>query len=166
MLKCSHRTLIFLAGIAWLGIGIFLLSLGISFILQTVDAPSFVPPKNQLSFVNLLSKYFANPQNVASILLATSLFIGYLKGRYVLSKSAFKQIARIKSLPNPASLKYLYSKGYYLLILSMISLGILLRFLPITIDVRGFVDVAIGSALINSAMIYFRGSLILEKIKQ
>lgn len=161
MPKCTHRALIFLAGLAWLGIGIFLLSLGISFILNMTSVT-----RHHFSFVTLLSKYIANPQNVASLLLGAALFIGYLKGRYLLSKSAYKQILRIRALPNPASLKYLYSKGYYLLILSMISLGMLLRFLPIAIDVRGFVDVAIGSALINSAMIYFRASLILEKIKQ
>jgi hypothetical protein len=38
----------------------------------------------------------------------------------------------------------------------MVLLGLVIRFLPIPIDARGLVDVAIGSALINGAMLYFR----------
>lgn len=132
-----------------MAIGIFLLSLGIVFVVQTLQT-------NHFSLIAFLSNYVRDRQNATAIVLTAALFVGYLKGRYVLSKSAHRQILRILTLPNPANLKYIYSKGYYLLILSMILLGISLRFLPIALDVRGAVDIAIGSALINGAMIYFR----------
>jgi hypothetical protein len=40
----------------------------------------------------------------------------------------------------------------------MMALGLVFRFLPIPIDLRGLIDVAIGSALINGAMLYFRAA--------
>ena len=89
-----------------------------------------------------------------TLLLALSL--GYFKGRVMLAPSVTKQVARIRSLPTPASLKYLYGKNYLILIAVMVLLGILLRILPIALDTRGFVDVVIGSALINGSMLYFR----------
>jgi hypothetical protein len=42
----------------------------------------------------------------------------------------------------------------------MMMLGMIFRYLPIPIDVRGFIDLAIGSALMNGAMLYFRAARI------
>jgi hypothetical protein len=41
------------------------------------------------------------------------------------------------------------------LIGAMVGLGVTLRFLPIPVDLRGFIDTAVGSALVNGAMLYF-----------
>ncbi len=77
---------------------------------------------------------------------------------FVLSKTVRRVVTRISSLPLPIRLKDAYSPAYWILIASMMALGMLFRFLPIPLDIRGIIDVAIGSALINGAMLYFRAS--------
>jgi hypothetical protein len=151
-----HRTLIFFAGLVWLAIGVGLLSLGIHFILETVRDPTLAQVAGRFSLSNFFAHFVPNRAQALMLTILFSLLLGYIKGKMALAKSAKKQIERIYSLPNPASLKHLYSKGYYVLIALMICLGALLRFFPITLDTRGAIDIVIGSALINGAMLYFR----------
>ena len=40
----------------------------------------------------------------------------------------------------------------------MVGLGALIKVLNLPLDVRGAIDIVIGSALINGAMIYFRSA--------
>lgn len=81
--------------------------------------------------------------------------IGYLKGRFVMARAANKQVARITALQTPLSFRQMYTKGYYLLILFMMGLGMSLRFLPVPQNVRAFVDIAVGIALIMGALQYY-----------
>lgn len=143
-LKFSHRTLIFLAGALWLAIGIFLLTLGIKFLMTTQHTS------------NLFSKFTKSPEQGVMMLILLSLLLGFIKGRTVMAKAARKQVKRILALEAPTGLKNLYSPAYYILIGVMISFGMILRFLPITLDIRGAIDCTIGCALINGAMQYFR----------
>lgn len=152
----KHRTLIAFSAVIWLIIGTGLLFLGISFIIKTIQYPHLAYLPHRFSLMAFLSGFVKDRQNAAVILLSSGLFIGHLKGRFVLRKTVARQLQRIASLPNPAPLKRLYGKGYYILIASMMLLGMLMRFFPITLDTRGFVDVAIGAALIQGAMLYFR----------
>lgn len=157
MPKLKHRSLILIAGGVWLAVGVFLLILGLRLIIHEIKYPLLAEIGNRFSLIAACSKLtHGNRQNAVVAILTGALIIGHLKGRFVLSKSVLRQIQRIRSLPNPSSLRYLYSKGYYFLIGSMILLGIGMRFLPITPGTRGAVDVAIGSALINGALLYFR----------
>lgn len=153
------------AGLLWFAIGIFLLTLGIKFILASLSFPEHAP-KAGFSTLNFLKPLIADPQNGCVVLLAVSLLLGYMKGRFVLGKTVQKQVSRIMTLPNPAHIKYLYTKAHYLLIGLMIGLGISMRFLPITLDTRGFIDVAIGSALMNGSMLYFRFAVNYHLIKK
>lgn len=155
-MKCKHKTLIFLAGFVWLAVGIFLLTLGIQFLLATLHQPSTLITPGKFSLLSTLLPYVRDPTQTVIVLITVGLILGYFKGKMALAKSVRRQIQRIAGLPNPASIQHLYSKGYYFLIAGMVLLGISLRFLPITLDTRGTVDVAIGSALINGAMLYFR----------
>lgn len=154
MFKCSHRVLIIISGCVWLCVGIFLLSLGLHFILDTLQYKTFY--QDRFSLIAVLSPFVGNLQETALTLITLCLVVGYIKGRFVLAKSVKRQVLRILSLPNPTPLKYIYSKAYYILLGSMIGLGILMRFLPISLDTRGAVDLAIGAALINGALLYFR----------
>lgn len=156
MPKLKHRTLIMIAGGVWLAVGIFLLILGIRLILSEVKNPYLASIETRFSLIEAWSKSFGSRQNAVVALLTGALLIGHLKGRFALAKSVKRQIARIRSLPNPASLQYIYSKGYYFLIGSMMLLGFIMRILPITSGTRGAIDVVIGSALINGAMLFFR----------
>lgn len=88
-------------------------------------------------------------------LLLSATAVGYLKGRFILSKSAKKQVKRICGLKAPLSFKHLYSKGYYFLIFGMMAMGMGLRFLPFPTAVRAFVDIVVGLALMIGALQYY-----------
>lgn len=156
-MKFKHRTLIMIAGFVWFTIGTFLLTLGIRFILETVRNPAQAL-HGRFSLLEMTSSFISDRNNAVVLLLTFGLLLGFLKGRMVLGKTVNRQVARLSTLPNPASLKHLYTKAHYLLIALMIALGISLRYLPISLDTRGFVDVAVGSALMNGAMLYFRSA--------
>lgn len=155
-MKFSHQILILLAGIIWLIIGMVLLSFGITLILEIVHNPELSHIAGKFSLAGYSRKYFSSPTHSVIFIITLALILGHFKGKMALAKSVNRQIKRIESLPNPAPLKYLYSKGYYLLIICMIFLGISIKYIPITVDTRGAIDVTIGSALINGAMLYFR----------
>lgn len=150
MLKVSHSTMIFISGLIWMAIGIFLLQLGIHLLFtQTFDVDAATP------LVNLFQGIFS-PHESAIAIATVALYIGFLKGRHVLIKAANRGIARIKSLPNPASITQLYSKSYFILVGCMVLLGLSIKYLGLPNDVRGAIDIAIGSALINGSMHFFR----------
>jgi hypothetical protein len=88
--------------------------------------------------------------------LISKSLVGFLKGRLVLSKTVKRITKRIYSLQAPVGFKDAFPVSYWLLIGFMMTLGMGLKFLPISIDIKGAIDVAIGSALVNGAMLYFR----------
>jgi hypothetical protein len=151
MFKVSHATLIFLSGFVWLAVGCFLLPLGLNFIVETLLKENSAQPHPILSF---LASYVGGLEPAALIWIAITLLIGFLKGRSVFAKSVNRSVNRILTLPNPAPLSKIYTLSYYILLGSMVLLGVLVRFAPL--DIRGGVDVAVGSALINGAVLYFR----------
>lgn len=151
MFKVSHSTLIFLSGFVWLAVGGILLPLGLDFIVGALLRENAAQPHPVLNF---LAPYAGGLDSAALIWIAFALFIGFLKGRRVFAKSVNRSVSRILTLPNPASLSKIYTPSYYLLLGSMVLIGILVRFTPM--DVRGGIDVAVGSALINGAVLYFR----------
>ncbi len=131
-----HKTFITLSGLVWLVVGIFLLMKGLS----------------------LITTGYADADQTALLLISLGLAIGFVKGRFVLSKTVKRVVDRINSLPLPIQVSQVYSKGYYFLIGGMILLGMSMRWLPIPIAIRGTVDVAIGFALMNGAIQYFRAA--------
>lgn len=154
-MKLSHTKLIIFSGLIWFAVGVYLLRLGINLLLGSVsqDASGDYP------LIQHMQPYMGSVENVATLLVVAALFIGYLKGRFVLGKSAHKGASRIKSFPNPTSIANIYSAKYYILLAIMIALGISMKYLGLHNDVRGFIDAIIGSALINGAMIYFKIAL-------
>lgn len=155
-MKCKHNTLILVSAAIWLAIGTFLLVMGVRLMGETILNPALAHIEGKFSITSLLSSFCSTQTNRVVVVCMVALFLGQFKGKMALAKSVKRQIARIKTLPNPAPIQYLYSKGYYLLIASMMGMGFLLRALPITIDTRGAIDVIIGSALINGALLFFR----------
>jgi hypothetical protein len=87
-----------------------------------------------------------------------------MKGRFVLSKTVRRVVHRISSLSEPIRFLDVYSAKYFVLIASMILLGMTLRWLSVPSDIRGMIDVAVGSALMNGAMLYFRACFQKAKI--
>lgn len=145
MIKLSHAALAFLSGLVWMAVGCFLLPLGLKLLLIG-DGP----------LIEALSASLGGAEQVALILVSLALFIGFMKGRHVLAKSAVKGIERLQTLPNPASLAKIYSPKYYLLLGGMVLLGLSIKYLGVPNDIRGMVDVAIGAALIQASLVYIR----------
>ena len=161
MLRLSHAKLALLSGLVWALIGGLLLNIGLNLL---VNSPGLTVESDKYPLIALLTPYLGSLQECAIVLVAAALFIGYFKGRYVLGKSAKRGVERLLTFPNPTSLKNIYSAKYYILIALMCGIGMSIKFLGIPNDVRGFIDVAIGSALINGAMIYFRAGIGLQNM--
>lgn len=154
-MKLSHTKLIILSGLVWFGVGIYLLRLGLNLLISSMYGQSD-SGANSYPLIAALKPYMGSVENVALLLAVIALSIGYLKGRFVLGKSAQRGVERIKSFSNPTSLMNIYSAKYYVLLGLMITLGISIKYVGLNEDIRGVVDVIIGSALINGAMIYFQ----------
>jgi hypothetical protein len=147
-MKCSHAVLAYISGAVWLAVGIFLMQLGISLLLTEVPATSHL-------FLGYFAAAMGDLPTASACVIAMALYIGYLKGKFVLSKAANKGVARIKSLPNPVSVTSIYSRKYYVLLLGMMGLGMVMKVLGLPNDLRGAIDIAVGAALISGACSYF-----------
>jgi len=150
ILDMTHRKWIAVSGAVWLAVGSFLLFKGLHLISDGTVSPG--------SLCSRLSGVFGTPQQAGAALIAAGLFIGFMKGRFVLSKTVKRVSLRILAQPLPIRFSSVYAPSYWILIGSMVALGLAMRFLPIQADLRGLIDVAIGSALINGAMLYFRAA--------
>ncbi len=92
----------------------------------------------------------------ALVIICVALLVGFVKGRMVLSKSVARIVGHLRAQVAPISWKKAYDRKYYLILAIMMGIGMGLRFVSIPDGVRGFIDVTIGSALINGAVLYFR----------
>lgn len=151
MIKVSHTTLIVLSGLVWLAVGCSLLPLGINFIVESILNENILLKSRPI--LDSLAPYVGGLDVAALILIVFGLILGYGKGKAVFAKSVKKSVNRIVNLPNPTSIADIYTKKYYILLGSMVLIGFIVRFT--TLDIRGFVDVTIGSALIHGAVLYF-----------
>lgn len=151
MFKLSHTTLIVISGLIWFAIGVFLMSMGLNFLVESGNAP-----QGTFAFLDFLTQFAGAKEQAVLLLVVIGLMIGYLKGRYVLGKAAKKGTDRIRSFDNPAPLTSLYSARYLILLAVMMGIGLSFSFFNLSSDIRGFIDVAIGAALINGAMLYFK----------
>lgn len=146
----KHRAWIAFSGFLWFFIGAFLLYKGLYLITEAAFQTG--------SLCFKMGRLAGSPQQAAMGFIALGLFVGFFKGRFVLSKTVRRVVLRIAALPLPIRFKNAYSPSYWILIGSMMALGMFFRFLPIPIDIRGTIDIAIGSALINGALLYFRAA--------
>lgn len=147
--RMKYRAWICLSGLIWFGIGMMLLYKGLHFIADgTVQKDS------------LSHRFFpTSVERGAMTLLGVGLLVGFVKGRFVLVKTVRRMVLRIVSLPLPLSWSKVYPVSYYVLIAAMMGLGMGMKRLPLPVDLRGMIDVAIGSALIHGAMLYFRAAI-------
>jgi len=149
--------LIVFSGLLWLVIGVHLLIKGLVLLVLAAYYP-----EQPLTLFPALRGISSSSGQIAVILVSVGLLVGFLKGRYMLAKTVRRVVGRILSLPNPVHLKKVYSFPYLAIMLSMVALGFAVKFAPLNTDVKGLVDVAIGSALINGAILYFRKAIALR----
>ncbi len=153
-MKLNHFKLIVFSGLVWFGIGIYLLTLGMRFIVGIAQGAV----NDTTSLVAVFSPAAGGREQAALLLIVIGLLIGFIKGRYVFSKTVQRVVQRIVSLPLPVKLSQVYGVGYLALIASMVLLGMGLKWIGLPLEIRGVVDVAIGSALMNGALLYFRSA--------
>jgi hypothetical protein len=151
MFRYNHKTLIIIAGSIWFAIGAFLLNMGLRFLVES--GSQLHAPLPLLSFFAPLIGGF---QQASLFLIVLGMLIGFFKARYVLKRSVDRMVNRINSFPEPILITQIYNLPYYILLGSMILLGVSIKYLGVPYDIRGMIDVAIGAALINGAMLYFR----------
>lgn len=154
MFTFKHKTLIIFAGMVWLSVGVFLLQLGLRLLTSALSLDS-----DTSVLFNHLSSVAGSLENAVIALIMIGLLIGFYKGRMVLSRSVRRIISRIRSFEEPTHIYKMYSIPYIILLLSMVCLGMTIKYFQIPVDIRGAIDVAIGSALINGSMFYFRQAL-------
>ena len=148
MLLFSHANLVFISGVIWLLVGAFLLQFGLKLLLEPAHGP--------LPFMEFIRQFTHEGDEAIVLIIAIALLVGFLKGRHVLRKAAERGIQHICTFPNPTSLFSIYSKRYCLLLLFMIALGMSMKYFNVPHDIRGAIDIAVGSALINGSFSYFR----------
>ena len=146
----KKKTWIFISGLIWFAVGLSLLYKGLRFISEgTMTAGSIC---------DRFKGTFGSAQQSGTVIVAIALLIGFAKGRFVLSKTVQRVVGRIRSLPEPIAFGDVYARSYWIIIGSMALLGLTMKYLPIPVDLRGFVDTAVGAALMNGAMLYFRAN--------
>lgn len=153
MLFVKKHQLITIAGLLWFAVGLMLLLKGLYLLLFIAQFHG----KHAGPLLNAIMYAFTGAVIPSIILIiAVGLIIGIFKARFALSRSVKRTIDRIYPHQGPIKITQLYRIHDYLLIAAMIGVGRLMHFLAFPSDLHGLVDVAIGSALINGAMIYFR----------
>ncbi len=148
----TARKWMFVSGLSWLAIGAYLMVKGLRWLTLAMMQPETPAVMGYLKSVT------GSLQQGALVLICVSLLVGFIKGRMVLSKTVERIVSRLKSLES-ISFSNAYDKKYYIILAAMMGLGLLFRFLPIAFDIRGAIDVTIGSALMNGAMLYFRAMI-------
>ena len=151
-MKLSPTIAIVLSGALWMIIGLFLLVKGLNLIVFATHAQQFGVKAALIPHLT----FGGGVERGAFVLIAFGLLVGLVKGRFVLVKTVKRVVAHILSLAPAVKIGEIYTWRYLLLIACMASLGIGIRFLHLPADVHGLIDVAIGSALVNGAMLYFR----------
>jgi len=158
-MRLKHVPIVVFSGCLWFFIGIMLMTKGINAAIQGSLFPS------STVFMPFLTKHLGDSTQSALSIIVSGLFLGFLKGRFVLSKSAKRVVERLLVIPEPVPIKQVYSLKYSLIILGMVGLGMSMRWLSPPLDIKAWVDTIIGSALMNGSLFYFRFAFMLQKQK-
>jgi hypothetical protein len=151
----SKSTLVRLASLIWFIIGISLFSKGLYYFHLGTQLLPTLAYDGTFAILHLFS-FFDKIQTASSMALIIALAIGFIKGRFVFKRTVLRQINRIKALPEKSSLLNIYSPFLYVIVACMMMLGMSLKHFPIFFDTRGFIDVAVGFALMNGAFHYIQ----------
>ncbi len=155
----SKTAWIAISGIVWFVVGIGLLTMGLNFIVFKAQ----MEPFETTSLIAKAAAMAGGREQAAMGLIVVGLILGFIKGRFVLIKTVHRVVERITALPLPIKISQVYSRKYLMLMGGMVLLGMSMKWLGLPTEVRGLVDVAIGSALMNGAIAYFRLAFTLSK---
>ncbi|MCK4934391.1 MAG: hypothetical protein KAR79_02275 [Simkaniaceae bacterium] len=162
LFKFKHVSAIIFSGSMWFFMGALLIFKGMSYISE--GALAFEAAQNvHFSLISFTVPFFSSLQKSVFALVIASCSIGYFKGHFVMSKTVNRMCRRIITLHAPFKIQEMYTKGYVILICSMMILGMSMRFIPISADVRGVLDLAVGVALMKGSFLFFKRGLILRE---
>lgn len=147
----SKRAWLVISGIQWFAMGAMLLIKGLRYLTSLLE-----PGAAQAPLAQSLVSVTGSLQQAVLCLISVALLIGFIKGRMVLSKAVGRIADRIEAQGDRLTLKQVYDQRYYFILAIMMGLGFLMRSLHLPLDIRGGIDVAIGSALINGSLLYYR----------
>lgn len=158
-MRLSKATWIAISGMIWFIIGVGLLTLGLNFIVCKAQ----IEFQETTSLIAKIAPLAGGREQAALTLIVIGLIIGFIKSRFVLAKTVRRVVERIVLLNPPIKFSQVYGKGYLLLIAGMVLLGLSMKWLGLPLEIRGTIDVAIGSALMNGAVAYFRNAFAVQK---
>ena len=149
------RHALFLSGVSWTAIGLFLLIKGLRYLYSGFQQ-LLNGREGDFFLLKRVTDYTQNPTQTIIIVMCSSLLIGLFKGRVILRRSVNRVIDRLYCYHPFIAIKNLYSKGYLFLIVGMLCMGILFKKIPFTTDIKGFIDATIGISLISGSLFYYR----------
>ncbi len=154
----SKRAWFIVSGLKWLGIGVMLLMKGLRLTVSAAEQTTLATP-----LLKAILPIAGTRHQAALLIVCAALFIGFIKGRTVLAKTVARIADRINLHPEGLTIRQAYDQKYWIILCLMMGLGIFFRVFTIPSDIRGLIDIAVGSALINGAMLYFRHILTPQK---
>lgn len=89
------------------------------------------------------------------LFISLAFLIGFLKGKFVLSKSAKRLIDRIQDLKSPIRIRNVYPTYYFFLVLFIGLMGVFLKKAPINSGLKGVVNLCVSIALLRGSCVYF-----------
>lgn len=150
--------LIAISGMLWFAVAVFLLGKGLFQLVSLIFSL-----ENASGICHRLVASLGSIQKVILLYVGAALFVGLLKAKMVLSKVVEVTVHTVMSQSDSLSLKTIFTPRYLRLIMSMMCLGMALNWIGLSTDIRAFICVTIGSALMNGSFIYFRVSTELAK---
>ncbi len=154
-MEIRQKTALIFSGFSWLAIGSLLIYRGIRYLVDIFF--SFATGSKPTSW--LVAWIPGHEDFYHSVLIGLAVggvLFGWVKGRYIFSKTVDRVASRIASLADPFPLKKMYALGYLTLMVVMSSLGMCFRFFPLALDLKGFLDMTIGTALLIGSAFYFK----------
>ena len=98
-----------------------------------------------------------SPGIAEGVALVIALAVGFIKGNFVLTKIARKNMARIYQLPDASPFYRTFSLKSWILILAMILIGRVIRWAGAPSILIGAVYLAVGFALVLGSRAYLAG---------
>jgi hypothetical protein len=150
-----RRSAGFVYGGLWGAVGIGLLRQGFHLLEM---APLQIAQQSVLRWLDTLGVL---PQESSVLCVACALVLGIIKGRTVMSSAATRYIQSLKAQLEPIPVWRVLPLRMWILMLSMMLLGMLLRW-GAPMDLRGICSAAVGTALLIGGLQVVRQSLSLS----
>lgn len=112
-----------------------------------------------LTYLGFTRMMMANETDavIVAAAIALAMAIGWLKGRFILAKTARRNIERLKEMTERSRLFQVYNMRSWIIIALMIGLSIFLNVSnALPVFWRGVVNLAIGFSLISSSLFYVK----------